>query len=113
MAERTRDSGSKTFINDATLAHDQAARNSKAVDTELGERGTPAQSLWTHLMADVDPNQSTGPLAAFCFMTGYMCVSFPPSNLVNERLPNLAMLYLFHLSSYGVVFKLATLSRCA
>jgi hypothetical protein len=86
MAERTRDSGSKTFINDATLAHDQAARNSKAVDTELGERGTPAQSLWTHLMADVDPNQSTGPLAAFCFMTGYMCVSFPPSNLVNERL---------------------------
>ena len=39
--------------------------------------------LWTspldlfsyrHWMSDVDPQRSTMPLAAFCFMTGFMCV---------------------------------------
>ena len=29
-------------------------------------------SLWSYLMADVDPAQTTAPLAAYCFMTGYM-----------------------------------------
>ena len=37
---------------------------------------TPA--VYDHLMADVDPAQSTAPLAAFCFMTGYMSVSPSP-----------------------------------
>ena len=29
-------------------------------------------SLRSYLMADVDPAQTTAPLAAYCFMTGYM-----------------------------------------
>lgn len=42
-------------------------------------------ALWTsptsifskaHLMGDVDPERSTLPLAAYCFMTGYMYVSY-------------------------------------
>ncbi|KAJ7572085.1 hypothetical protein C8J56DRAFT_1125730 [Mycena floridula] len=34
-------------------------------------------SLWSYLKADVDPVQCTGPLAAFCFMTGFIdCISF-------------------------------------
>lgn len=27
-----------------------------------------------HFLADVDPQRSTFPLAAYCFMTGFMCV---------------------------------------
>jgi len=30
--------------------------------------------LWQYLMADIDANHSTAPLAAYCFMTGYMYV---------------------------------------
>ena len=45
-----------------------------ASDRSLARRLlTPA--VYDHLMADVDPAQSTTPLAAFCFMTGYMSVS--------------------------------------
>jgi hypothetical protein len=29
-------------------------------------------SLWSYLMTDVDPAQTTAPLAAYCFMTGYV-----------------------------------------
>jgi len=29
-------------------------------------------SLWQYLMMEVDPSQSTAPLAACCFMTGFM-----------------------------------------
>ncbi|KAG5651511.1 hypothetical protein H0H81_008376 [Sphagnurus paluster] len=50
--------------------------NNKA-DVEEGERAlSPAapSSFWEHLNSDVDPAQSTGPLAAFCFMTGYIDV---------------------------------------
>jgi hypothetical protein len=96
LAEGIGASESKASTNDGTpQAHVSTirpyystmdARNSKADDTELGEQGTPAHSLWTYLMADVDPAQSTGPLAAFCFMTGYMCVSFFPYNRVDEYL---------------------------
>ena len=45
-----------------------------ASDRSLARRLlTPA--VYDHFMADVDPAQSTTPLAAFCFMTGYMSVS--------------------------------------
>ncbi|KAF9497727.1 hypothetical protein BDN71DRAFT_1444557 [Pleurotus eryngii] len=38
---------------------------------------TTASSIWDHLNGEVDPAQSTGPLAAFCFMTGFIdCISF-------------------------------------
>ncbi|KAF8881792.1 hypothetical protein BD779DRAFT_1545336 [Infundibulicybe gibba] len=34
-------------------------------------------SIWEHLMGDVDPAQATGPLGAYCFMTGFIdAVSF-------------------------------------
>ena len=29
----------------------------------------------SHVQSDVDPERSTLPLAAYCFMTGYMCVT--------------------------------------
>ncbi|KAK0480629.1 hypothetical protein IW261DRAFT_1335034 [Armillaria novae-zelandiae] len=35
---------------------------------------TSPSTFWTHLNEEVDPSQSTGPLAAFCFMTGYIDV---------------------------------------
>ncbi|KAF4616808.1 hypothetical protein D9613_008405 [Agrocybe pediades] len=31
-------------------------------------------TLWQYLQSDVDPGQTTGPLAAYCFMTGYIDV---------------------------------------
>ncbi|KAF4577092.1 hypothetical protein EYR36_005079 [Pleurotus pulmonarius] len=38
---------------------------------------TTTSAIWDHLNGDVDPAQSTGPLAAFCFMTGFIdCISF-------------------------------------
>lgn len=40
--------------------------------SELSE--STLSSAWTYLNEDVDPDQSTGPLAAFCFMTGYIDV---------------------------------------
>jgi len=42
-------------------------------DEEGGEQGTTV-SLWSYLMSDVDPVQTTAPLAAYCFMTGYIDV---------------------------------------
>lgn len=30
----------------------------------------------SHVMSDVDPERSTLPLAAYCFMTGFVCVNF-------------------------------------
>ncbi|KAG5647704.1 hypothetical protein DXG03_008427 [Asterophora parasitica] len=51
------------------------------MDVEEGIPTTPAassplyrSSFWEHLNSDVDPAQTTGPLAAFCFMTGYIDV---------------------------------------
>ncbi|KNZ79449.1 hypothetical protein J132_09825 [Termitomyces sp. J132] len=42
-------------------------------DVECGSSSS-SPSFWTYLNSDVDPAQSTGPLAAFCFMTGYIDV---------------------------------------
>ena len=38
------------------------------------ESAAPTQttSLWSYLTTDVDAAQITAPLAAYCFMTGYM-----------------------------------------
>jgi hypothetical protein len=41
-------------------------------DVEAGS--TQTMPLWKYLMADIDTNYSTAPLAAYCFMTGYMYV---------------------------------------
>ncbi|KAK7457854.1 hypothetical protein VKT23_010199 [Stygiomarasmius scandens] len=38
---------------------------------------TQKQSYWTYLMTEVDPEWCTAPLAAYCFMTGFIdCISF-------------------------------------
>ncbi|KAK0449698.1 uncharacterized protein EV420DRAFT_1275013 [Desarmillaria tabescens] len=47
------------------------------VDAEGGiatPKATSPSTFWTHLNEEVDPSQSVGPLAAFCFMTGYIDV---------------------------------------
>jgi uncharacterized membrane protein YoaK (UPF0700 family) len=43
-------------------------------DPEGRPAGTKTVSLWTYLQQDVDPAESTAPLAAYCFMTGYIDV---------------------------------------
>ncbi|KAJ7042782.1 hypothetical protein C8F04DRAFT_1074777 [Mycena alexandri] len=53
--------------------------NNKEVlpDPELGMAQHARPSFWRHLNSDVDPARSTGPLAAFCFMTGFIdAISF-------------------------------------
>jgi hypothetical protein len=49
---------------------------------------TPRRNFITHLKGDVDPEQATGPLIGYCFMTGLMYVDhftsifhFPSSKL--------------------------------
>jgi hypothetical protein len=49
-------------------------------DAELAMEKPSRPTFWQHLNTDVDPAQSTGPLAAFCFMTGFMCVQEPLDN---------------------------------
>ena len=44
----------------------------------------PANIVSTrHLMGDIDPLSATFPLAAYCFMTGFVCVS--PSTPARSR----------------------------
>jgi hypothetical protein len=45
-------------------------------DVERASQKRHSISLWEYLMQDVDPKETAGPLSAFCFMTGYMCVLF-------------------------------------
>ena len=45
---------------------------SKGDDVEHAGFKHRTTSFWSYLMADVDPAQTTGPLAAYCFMTGYV-----------------------------------------
>ncbi|GLB42938.1 putative protein of unknown function (DUF1275) [Lyophyllum shimeji] len=51
------------------------SRNKEDVEEGV-RRVTSPSSFWAHLNSDVDPAQTTGPLAAYCFMTGYMCAFF-------------------------------------
>ncbi|KAF7362570.1 Aldedh domain-containing protein [Mycena venus] len=53
----------------------KTACNSKEThDAELAMENPLQPTFWQHLNTDVDPAQSTGPLTAFCFMTGFMNV---------------------------------------
>jgi hypothetical protein len=36
--------------------------------------GEGVARLKTHMLAEVDGEQATAPLTAYCFMTGFMCV---------------------------------------
>jgi hypothetical protein len=44
--------------------------------SEISDNYNPRQRLWSraHLMQDVDPKLSTLPLAAYCFMSGWLFV---------------------------------------
>ena len=55
----------------SSLSDSKTMSNKK--DVECGSPSS-SSSFWSYLNSDVDPAQSTGPLAAFCFMTGYMYV---------------------------------------
>lgn len=67
------------------------------------ERGVPntAVSLWKYLMEDVDSSQTTAPLAAYCFMTGYMCVN---SNIPSSTITNTRVLSLSDVISFSAIF---------
>lgn len=53
--------------------------SSRASETLVEKRGLmsrlPSESWRSYVMADVDSELSTWPLAAYCFMTGFMSVS--------------------------------------
>ncbi|KAJ7201559.1 hypothetical protein GGX14DRAFT_370909 [Mycena pura] len=54
----------------------QTPPTDKTHDAELAMT-TSRPTFWQHLNAEVDPAQCTGPLAAFCFMTGFIdAISF-------------------------------------
>jgi len=46
----------------------------KVLDSERGVEQPKSSTLRDYLMAEVDPALCTGPLAAYCFMTGLMFV---------------------------------------
>lgn len=49
------------------------------------ENGLPSRTSWRDfLRSEVDPDHATGPLAVFCFMTGFMCIHLP-SSWLSER----------------------------
>ncbi|KAF5336503.1 hypothetical protein D9611_006583 [Ephemerocybe angulata] len=51
-----------------------STEESGTLDAEHGKLEQPKFSLWRYLNADVDPKETTAPLAAFAFMTGYIDV---------------------------------------
>lgn len=51
-----------------------ATHSLEGSDPEHGNVQVTGASVWQYLNADVDPKESTGPLAAFAFMTGYIDV---------------------------------------
>ncbi|KAJ6572085.1 hypothetical protein B0H19DRAFT_1132514 [Mycena capillaripes] len=64
-----------------TTPDDHSAPSSKETTVAHDEEGAMAKptrpTFWEHLNTEVDPAQSTGPLAAFCFMTGFIdAISF-------------------------------------
>ncbi|KAJ7457646.1 hypothetical protein B0H11DRAFT_1738172 [Mycena galericulata] len=54
-----------------------AATEKESRDVELGLAQSSRLTFWQHLNTEVDPAQCTGPLAGFCFMTGFVdAISF-------------------------------------
>ena len=51
-----------------------ASKGAQSASTTVVPKGDVEHetSLRSYLMADVDPAQTTAPLAAYCFMTGFM-----------------------------------------
>jgi hypothetical protein len=55
---------------DHSIGHGTDKKRIRLEPTQL----TPPNSILTHLKGEVDPEQATGPLVAYCFMTGLMSV---------------------------------------
>lgn len=51
-----------------------ATNTPKTLDVERGDEHK-LSTVWDHFMAEVDPAFCTGPLTAYCFMTGFMFVN--------------------------------------
>ena len=61
-----------------TLNHDRNIIDTESTGSESQTLATPpgGTGIWYRLKAEIDPNHSTAPLAAFSFMTGFMYVFF-------------------------------------
>jgi hypothetical protein len=71
-------------------------------DSRDGEYdGTTIARLKKHLYAEVDGDQSTAPLSAYCFMTGFMCVDYTLCSFRASSLYSTATLSHFLLYLYG------------
>ncbi|KXN83292.1 hypothetical protein AN958_01625 [Leucoagaricus sp. SymC.cos] len=55
-------------------SHETAVGGSNSPKDVERAQSNQNMSLWKYLMQDVDPKQTVGPLAAYCFMTGYIDV---------------------------------------
>lgn len=103
----------KTSLRHKESSHSTlAGRNRNGGDTEHGALAKQQDkiSLWAYLNTDVDPAQSTGPLSAFCFMTGYMYVLLPlmlAITVSNARIPSIATSSRSRLYLCGVVSRQA------
>ena len=85
------------------------------------EKSEPSPSscrrLRAHLGDDIDPDKAVAPLAAYSFMTGFMCVPFRPSAVVDllhlhfYSLPIIVTRSLSRPSSSGADFRQVTSSR--
>lgn len=75
----TDESGISTSTGDKNLPHPITSNmasydaDNERIAFELGAL-TPRNNIFTRLKGEVDPEQSTGPLIGYCFMTGFMCV---------------------------------------
>lgn len=76
------ESGISTGTIDKNLPYPMAANttsynaDNERIALEPGPL-TPRNNIMTRLKGEVDPEQSTGPLVGYCFMTGFMSVSIP------------------------------------
>ncbi|KXN80682.1 hypothetical protein AN958_08415 [Leucoagaricus sp. SymC.cos] len=55
-------------------SHETAVGGSNSPKYVEQAQSNQNMSLWKYIMQDVDPKQTVGPLAAYCFMTGYIDV---------------------------------------
>lgn len=67
-------SDSKSLPQPVSMPDKSVSRTADNDDSRLWVSPTAVFSK-SHLMAEVDPARSTLPLAAYCFMTGFMFVS--------------------------------------
>jgi hypothetical protein len=76
-------------------------------------KGRLAWLTTEYLKGDVDPAQSTAPLAAYCFMTGFMYVKHQSTHRFSfSKAFVVAMPYRSLQSSFGVAFRRETSFRC-